>query len=73
MAWRIVKQPDGLYARFSEVVDAFTHRDMTRSEAFDLCREEMGVHDAQQKMIRAESHPERWQEALDIIESRKLI
>jgi hypothetical protein len=38
MAWRIVKQPDGLYSRFSEVVDDFTHRDMTKLEAYELCR-----------------------------------
>lgn len=33
MAWRFVKQPNGLLARFSEVVDDFTDYDMTEAEA----------------------------------------
>ncbi len=30
----VVLQPNGLFARFSSVVDTFTHVNMTRSEAF---------------------------------------
>jgi len=50
MAWRIVKQPNGLFARFSDVVDNFTHLDMTRKEAFEVCREYCGVTDAERKV-----------------------
>jgi hypothetical protein len=71
MAWRIVKQPDGLYSRFSEVVDDFTHRDMTKLEAYELCRQEMGVCDAQLKMSYADANPARWEEALGIIERKR--
>lgn len=39
MAWRFVKQPNGLLARFSEVVDDFTDYDLTRGEALDLCED----------------------------------
>jgi hypothetical protein len=35
MAWRIVKQPNGLYARFSDIVDNFTHYNMDRNEAIE--------------------------------------
>jgi hypothetical protein len=35
MAWRIVKQPNGLLARFSDVVDNFTAVDMTKQEAIE--------------------------------------
>jgi hypothetical protein len=37
MGWRIVKQPNGLLARFSDIVDHFTHYDMTEEEALDVC------------------------------------
>jgi hypothetical protein len=39
MAWRIVKQPDGLYARFADPVDHFTAYNMTRDEALQECIE----------------------------------
>lgn len=35
MAWRIVKQPNGLFASFSDIVDHFTYTDMTQEL---LCR-----------------------------------
>lgn len=65
MAWRIVKQPNGLYARYSEVVDDFTHTDMSRDEAMEVCREHMGRDDAEAKLQRADDEPLRWQEAID--------
>lgn len=52
MGWRIVKQPNGLLARFSDVVDDFTHYDMTVEEAVELCRAEMGLRDAVEKVER---------------------
>lgn len=84
MAWRIVKQPNGRFARFSEVVDDFTHMHMTESEAEELCRHYpgMGRVEAEEKVRRAkEDQPgrdgspragdglDRWREALDVIES----
>lgn len=60
MAWRIVKQPNGLLARFSEVVDDFTHYDMTEAEAVEVCQEDMGRADAEAKVRRGindEPHP----------------
>lgn len=70
MAWRIVKQPDGLYARFSDVVEDFTHTDMTREEAITLCTSHMSETMAKAKVDRADLHPERWEECERTIQSR---
>ena len=35
----IAKQPNGLYCRFSTVVDCVTHYDMTKEEYIELCAE----------------------------------
>lgn len=35
----IAKQPNGLYCRFSTVVDCVTHYDMTEEEYIELCAE----------------------------------
>lgn len=37
MAWRIVKQPNGMLARFSDIVDNFTDLNLTEAEALELC------------------------------------
>ena len=50
MAWRIVKQPNGKLARFSDIVDDFTDMNMTEDEAFDLCRHYLGVEDSKRKV-----------------------
>jgi hypothetical protein len=55
MGWMILRQPNGLYARFSTVVDEFTHYGMTWDEAFEVCRDEAGVETARGKMARADS------------------
>jgi hypothetical protein len=39
MAWRIVKQPNGLYARWSDIVDMFTDMNMTRAQALKRVRQ----------------------------------
>jgi hypothetical protein len=53
MAWRIVQQPDGKLARFSDVCDDFIDVDMTYQEALDECiREGMSVMDAIEKIKR---------------------
>ena len=54
MGWRLVKQPNGLYARFSEIVDDFTDYDMDRQEAFETCRDLAGVNVANQKIDSAD-------------------
>lgn len=37
MGWRIVLQPNGRLARFSDVVDDFTHFDLSEWEAVGVC------------------------------------
>lgn len=69
MAWRIVKQPNGKYARFSEVVDDFTHYDMTREQALELCQEYLGRADSETKVANADNASDRFTEALDIIQT----
>jgi hypothetical protein len=72
MAWRIVKQPNGLYARFSTVVDNFTDFGMTREEALEcsvkwLTEAARIEHEAAQKVERADLSPERWEAELKTI------
>lgn len=70
MAWRIVQQPNGLLARFSDVVDDFTIFHMTREEAEEECRSSpgMGSLESQQKVQRGiDAGSARWQESLRII------
>lgn len=50
MGWRIVRQPNGLLARFSDIVDDFTHTDMTADEAMTICREQLGIDEAAHKV-----------------------
>jgi len=69
MAWRIVLQPNGKYARFSEVVDNFTHYGMTRDEAFDLCLDEAGRSVANLKLANADKWHERFEEDMKTIET----
>ena len=52
MPRRIVKQPNGLYAEFSTIVDAFTIVNMTEEEAYIHCRRDMGEYDARAKVER---------------------
>lgn len=68
MAWRIVVQPDGRYARFADPVDNFTHLNMTREEALEVCREYLGRIDSEEKVQRAEKEPGRWANELETIE-----
>ncbi len=43
MAWRFVSQPNGLLARFSDIVDNFTHNDLSELDAINLCVIEYGM------------------------------
>jgi hypothetical protein len=54
MPWYILKQPDGLFAAFSSVTDAFCMWDATVVEALDYCREHMGRADACAKVRRGQ-------------------
>lgn len=50
MPSRVVRQPNGLWAVFSSVVDTFTHYDATEAEMLDHWRGEVGDRVARQKM-----------------------
>lgn len=43
--WRLVRQPDGLYARFCGVVDAFTDVAMDHDAAMACCIDENGCEE----------------------------
>ncbi len=61
MPGRIVKQPNGMYARFSTICDHFTDYDLERDMAVALMGDEARV-------VAAESEPERFAVALKTIE-----
>ena len=69
MAWRIVVQPNGKYARFSDVVDNFTDYDMTRYEALDLCGwfGRYRATDANEKVANAEADSGRFDRELETV------
>lgn len=79
-AWRIVRQPNGLLAVFSEVVDDFTVMDLTVPEAVEVCREHLGEWDALVKVrrgladapLRGPAVPgdglSRWRECIDVVQ-----
>ena len=82
MAWRFVKQPNNLLARFSQVVDDFTHYDLTKEEAEELCitEFEMDRDEARNKVYlglvdditwpidqRRNDGLDRWRDALRVI------
>ena len=68
MAWRIVKQPNGKYARFADPVDNFTEYDMTREDAVKFCQDELGPKSGREKVDRADAEPGRWKDSLEQIE-----
>jgi hypothetical protein len=82
MAWRIVKQPNGLLARFSDIVDDFTHYNLTVKQAVKVCQDQsMGEAEAKQKVQNgvldlkpwgtkpSEDGLSRWRDCLDTIKS----
>ena len=81
MAWRIVKQPNGLLARFSDIVDDFTHQNMTEAEALEICREYLGIVESEKKVLAGVqdwkpwtngvlgSGLDRWNESIETIKS----
>ena len=69
MGWRIIKQPTGLFARWSDIVDDFSDYDMTEQEAYGTCVLLAGEAVAAAKMLRAKGSPGRFEEAIaDIAE-----
>lgn len=56
----IVRQPNGLLAEFSTIVDHFTALDMTEAEAIEHCREHMGRKDAEAKVRRGVIDEDVW-------------
>lgn len=67
MGVRAVVQPNGLFARFSEVVDHFTDINMTKQEATELFRNKYGLKEASGKIDRAKKAPSRYKECIRII------
>lgn len=77
MAQRFVRQPETetggevLLAHWSDIVDNFTHVDLTIPEAFALAREGLGELDAREKVDRGISytvdHPLGWNRAIKLI------
>jgi len=54
MAWRIVLQPNGRLARWSDIIDGFTHYNMTKEMAVSLCMtvRDMPLEQAETKVQR---------------------
>lgn len=81
--WRLVKQPNGKLARFSDIVDDFTHFDMDDAEALDVCLEHnCGRDDAMAKVRRARADEpwdtpwkgpadglNRWRDSLETVQA----
>lgn len=55
-----MRQPNGLLGRFSDIVDDFTHINMTHDEAIDVCLEDLGRHEAAEKVRRGEDDDPIW-------------
>ena len=73
MSAMIVKQPNGLLARFSSVVDDMTHTNMTDQEMLDVLVQVMGRKDALEKIQRGlddfiKRGLARWHDCLEQIE-----
>ena len=67
MPARAVKQPNGLYARFSTIVDDFTDFNCSRDELWTIFRDECGVECANGKMQRADENHGRFEEEIQTI------
>jgi hypothetical protein len=66
MAWWIVRQPNGRYARYSDVAGAFTHHSMTAEQAVEYCCGHMTRADARSAVARSDE-PTRWDGCLKVI------
>ena len=80
MGWLIARQPNGLFARFSGIVDHFTHLDLTEDEALEVCAEygcsqgearakvDAGIRDLKPWTVTPGGGLERWEHCLGVIE-----
>lgn len=64
MAWRFVRQPDGKLARWSDIVDAFTHYDLDEPDAIGVALSDCGLGAALSKIKRAQDDEEPWKEGV---------
>ena len=64
MAWYFVVQPSGKFARFSDVVDEFTHINLNEVEALALGRDLCGIAVASKKIEAAKNEPKRYAEVV---------
>lgn len=56
-----VRQPNGLLARFSTIVDSFCEVDLSRADALDWCRQKgLTEAEAEEKVSRAERDEPTW-------------
>lgn len=69
MGWRLIKQPNGLYARFSDVEDDFTQYNMSQEEVLQIGAEFWDVSQAllREKIGTANDDPQGFNEAIDVI------
>lgn len=67
MPARAVIQPNGRYARFSTIVDGFTHANYTEKQLWTVFRDEHGVDVANEKIKNAKADLGRFEEALEDI------
>jgi hypothetical protein len=81
MAWCFVRQPNGLLARWSDVVDDFTHSNLSAQDALEVCKAEHGMaEDAAERKVQGGiedwkpwtdrvqgSGLDRWQDSLESI------
>lgn len=71
MPGRFLMQPNGKLARFSTIVDNFTHCNLTKEEAFAVAFEDMGRDEAEAKIARGVARTLEaeygWNECLETI------
>lgn len=69
MGWRLVQQPNGMFARFSDIVDNFTHYDLTEVEAYTVCRDEFDMLEgpSAEKIEAAKRESGRFEDSLRTI------
>lgn len=82
MAWRIVKQPNGLLASYSDIIDHFMVINMTEDEAVEYCindrdmgresakrKVEAGVKDYKPWTVTEGSGLDRWEDCIETIKN----
>lgn len=67
MANRVVVQPNGLFARFSDVVDGFTHMNCTEGEMLEIYCFDYGEGLGPERIARAKQNPQRFTESIATI------